>query len=850
MVLYLPIAKHKNTIGGKAEGLVRLANMGLNVPPFVVLPAENFETFITAGENDTTILYERLRNYKPEEKDLHQIKSILDKWKARGYTVIVRSSVAGEDGKDDAFAGIMETFANLHTLTDVVDAVAQCAASAFSPRAVAYKKEKGLSLSARPAVIVQQQIVATASGVVFSTYPTYPTEMAIHAVAGLGEGLVSGLFDADEYYLLKKTGAINRQKIVVKETMIVPGIEKGTQQQTVPLEDRDKPCLSNDMLQQVFDAATLIEKTIGQPQDIEFVVAGTTLFFVQSRPITQPIPEVVVYDNSNIQESYCGVTTPLTFTFARRAYATVYTQTMEILSLPPKQVEAYAPVVNNLLGLVKGRIYYNINNWYRGLQLLPSFKQNKADMERMMGVEEPVDFVVDREKTMMEKLRLLPSLLVNLLRLLKAFSGLEKRVDHFLLDFKKHYEAFYQLENKLSDPSAIVAQKKLLDSTLLERWTTPIINDFYVMMMNGRVRRRLIAVGIANPEEFLSRYFAGNQVVASAQPAFAMQALAKIALADRGLHELIIQSPPKVHERVRKINSSFYNEVQNFISLYGDRTVGELKLETVTMRLEPAIFYNYLKNYLLSPHSIQVAAHTNLHNQAKLQLEQALQNRLPFFRKRILNALQKLQQAVQFREAMRLERTRLFGMYRTLYLAAGKVLVAKGVVQSARDIFYVEESEIEHLLQSDSSIVAAVIGQRKKLFEQYRNEDVPARVIVPSPPFIDEHVVPNDKELRGTGCVPGIVSGEVIVIKDPSDPLDVSGKIICALRTDPGWVTLFPACKGVLIEKGSALSHSVILLREFGIPAIINIQGLTKILTSGTHVTINGQAGTVSIEEQ
>ncbi len=88
------------------------------------------------------------------------------------------------------------------------------------------------------------------------------------------------------------------------------------------------------------------------------------------------------------------------------------------------------------------------------------------------------------------------------------------------------------------------------------------------------------------------------------------------------------------------------------------------------------------------------------------------------------------------------------------------------------------------------------------------------------------------------------------MIKDPSDPLDVSGKIICALRTDPGWVTLFPACKGVLIEKGSALSHSVILLREFGIPAIINIQGLTKILTSGTHVTINGQAGTVSIEEQ
>ena len=62
-------------------------------------------------------------------------------------------------------------------------------------------------------------------------------------------------------------------------------------------------------------------------------------------------------------------------------------------------------VVTNLLGLVKGRIYYHINNWYRGLQLLPSFSQNKADMERMMGLEEPVDFVTDHEKTKGQKLR-------------------------------------------------------------------------------------------------------------------------------------------------------------------------------------------------------------------------------------------------------------------------------------------------------------------------------------------------------------------------------------------------------------------------------------------------------------
>ena len=69
------------------------------------------------------------------------------------------------------------------------------------------------------------------------------------------------------------------------------------------------------------------------PQDIEFCVADEQLYLLQARPITALIPLQVVYDNSNIQESYCGVTTPLTFSFAQRAYTTVYRQTMRVLGL-------------------------------------------------------------------------------------------------------------------------------------------------------------------------------------------------------------------------------------------------------------------------------------------------------------------------------------------------------------------------------------------------------------------------------------------------------------------------------------------------------------------------------------
>lgn len=848
MILYPAKNIAGYTIGGKAKGLVQLIDAGVNVPDFLVLPAENFDAIIRQGNNDAAMIYGRLLQFVLHADDSKKLQHIMSEWKLQQQAVIVRSSVADEDGTQDAFAGIMDSFSNLKRYDDVLKAIASCAASAYSAKAVAYRKQKGLSLSARPAVIVQQQIISDISGVVFSTYPLYPQEMAVHAVWGLGVGLVNGELDADEFYLLKKCGTINRQKIADKEKQVIVNEENGTQPIEVPKNRQQMPCLTEIQLQQIFTISSLLEKKFTHPQDIEFAFSKDNLYLVQSRPLTQAIPEIVVYDNSNIQESFCGVTSPLTFSFAQRAYATVYRQTMQILSLPQKVIDAYNPVVNNLLGLIKGRIYYNINNWYRGLQLLPSFKQNKEDMERMMGVQEPIDFITDTEKSFTEKLKMLPSLLVNLLRLFSAFSRLQKSAVHFHSHFTRHYERFYQLLPDLKNSTQIIKHKKVLDKELLQNWTTPIINDFYVMMMNGRVRRKLMKAGFKEPEEFLRRYFAGNQQIESAQPAIAMQHLATKAIQEQPLKALIIHLPDDVHDKVQEQFPAFYNDVQHFIQSYGDRTIGELKLETITMRLSPKIFYSYLRNYLTASKTLQVATLSHLHQSAKNDLEATMQKHSLLFKRSVYTSLHKLQKAIRYREAMRLERTRLFGMYRALYLAAGNLLYTKSVLASSRDVFYLTETEIESLLkQHPQQETAEIVEERKAAFEQYKKEDVPARVIIPSPPADSSSIVINDDALYGTGCVPGNVTAEVVVITSPDGNLDVGGKIICALRTDPGWVALFPACKGVLIEKGSALSHSVILLREFGIPAIINITGLTKKITAGQTITMDGTTGQIKI---
>ncbi|MFD2784511.1 PEP/pyruvate-binding domain-containing protein [Hymenobacter rubripertinctus] len=832
------------SIGGKAAGLYRLHAVGVRVPDFAVLPAD---TFTPADQ---------LLQFRLSDTDRTALVALLEQWNFPQEPVVVRSSGADEDGQHAAFAGLMDSFLNLTTLEAVEAAIARCAASAYSDRALAYRRQKGLPLRARPAVIVQRQVAATASGVLFSTFPEYPQELAVHAVWGFGEGLVGGALQPDEFYFSKQTGRVQRQQLAPQQEQLVARPAGGLGLQPVPAAQQAQPCLAPAQLAELFAVGQRLEQAFGGPQDVEFVVdEHQQLWVVQARPITQPIPEVVVYDNSNIQESYCGVTTPLTFSFAQRAYATVYRQTMRVLGLPAAEIAAHEPVVAQLLGLVKGRIYYHINHWYRGLQLLPSFRQNKADMERMMGLEEPVDFVTDQHKTLGAKLRLLPGLALNLLRLLRAFARLNTQVPAFHQHFEEHYRRFYALPLAELSPAELLNERARLDEHLLGSWTTPIINDFFVMMTNGRVGRGLQRAGIAAPDEFLSRFLAGDDQLASTQPTHQLQALARLAAPHPVLRQLLLELPPNVHQQVEQLAPEFHAAVVGFIGQYGDRTVGELKLETLTMRVEPAVFYKYLRNFLLTEPGPATAASPGapLHEQARRQLTELLARRPFWTRRRLERQLRQLRQAIRYREALRLERTRLFGMYRALYLASGEQLRAAGPLAEARDVFWLTEPEITAALTSlggpSTTDFRDRVRQRRQEFAGYALADVPSRVSVPSPPLAPEAAAaPDDPHLlRGTGCYPGAAEGEIIVITDPADDLNVSGKIVCALRTDPGWAALFPMCRGVIIEKGSSLSHSVILLRELGIPTIINVPGLTKRLQTGQHVRLNGETGEIHL---
>lgn len=103
-----------------------------------------------------------------------------------------------------------------------------------------------------------------------------------------------------------------------------------------------------------------------------------------------------------------------------------------------------------------------------------------------------------------------------------------------------------------------------------------------------------------------------------------------------------------------------------------------------------------------------------------------------------------------------------------------------------------------------------------------------------------------DPELRrGLPCCPGVVRARVRVVLDPRGVTPTPGEILVAARTDPGWVMLFPAAVGLLVEHGSLLSHSAIVSRELGLPSIVAVPGLTAWLKTGDLVEMDGAAGTV-----
>jgi pyruvate,water dikinase len=582
----------------------------------------------------------------------------------------------------------------------------------------------------------------------------------------------------------------------------------------------------------------------------------------------------IVWDNSNIQESYCGVTTPLTFSFARAAYASVYEQTMRALGISEGTIAAHRPMLRNLLGLLHGRVYYNLNNWYRGLLLLPAFGRNKADMERMMGVEEPVDFVADDAPNLGERARRLPRLARAFVGLQRAFASLDRDTESFLAGFDARIRTVDRASLADRSLGELMAILDRLRRECIDQWVTPIVNDFRVMMSVGALRRVVQRAMPGDTELVMQTLLGGADVAASAGSAMLFLRLAEVARRDPVVRRSLANDHPEAAlDAARRASSELATGLDELLEQYGDRCMGELKLESRSLRDDPAFVVRMLRNYIdargTDPDRIAGAAAT-----ARADAERAIETRFGVVgRLRFRRALARSRRGIRAREAMRLARTRLFGTHRDVYRAIGARLHAMGRLERPDDVLYLTTTEIDEFWAGTavSADLAALVRTRRAEFASYERESPPNRIVTTGLPHATvgagggraddctrspdvgradgrpSHgiMLNGERVLRGLGCSAGVAEGVVRIVRSASDDLALDGHILVAPRTDPGWAPLFPCARGIVVERGSLLSHSAVLARELGIPAVVGIPGVADALRDGERVRIDGITGTV-----
>lgn len=862
-------------LGGKALALLRLEQAGLPIPAWFVISPPAFKASLTREQVDavSSDRVERVKaellSLKPSDEILREVADALRDLCCDGSRFAVRSSAVDEDGSQHSFAGQFDTF----LFVDPREISAKIAAvwrSGFGERILEYRRQHGLasSLFSAPAVLVQRMVNADVSGVAFSADPVSGRRSVaiVSAVPGLGTALVGGEAAAD-VFKVDRSGAIVDRAIVRKNIshLFDPAADEGVSEVVLSEAEGLKPALNDKQAVAIADLARRAAHAFGSPQDIEWAIEGDNLFLLQSRPITTlrdlPDPEgaLNLWDNSNITESYNGVTTPLTFSFARYIYEGVYRQFCVILRVPKAKIASNERTFSRMLGLIRGRVYYNLLNWYRVLALLPGFTVNRHLMEQMMGVRESLPDEVAHELEQAST----GERILDALRSVRMVLGLAG--NYLTLD--RQIERFYgRLNEALAAPPTrfedmrldeLVAHYYKLEQSLLSRWDAPLVNDFFAMIFHG-VFRKLTERWCGDANGMLANdAIRGQGDIISLEPAARVREMARVAAAHPELVAALREAPvAKVVRAVREYPdfSALYDA---YLAKFGDRCLEELKLESETLHEDPLVLLRNIGEVASAVSSTPTPrVEIPSAQQAEGEMRAALSGS-PLRRWTLFWVMRQARKRVRNRENLRFERTRLFGTIRRLFLEAGRRLQAIGRLDDPRDIFYLELGEI--LAFNDGTATTAdlrsLTAVRKQEFAAYREGAAPAERFETRGPVYHAQAYRSSKpseamhssgeERHGLGCCPGVVRGIARVVRDPKHALLTSGCILVADHTDPGWIMLFPSASGLLVERGSLLSHSAIVARELGIPAVISIPGLLDWLQDGDEVELDGAAGIV-----
>ncbi len=878
--------KKAELLGGKGFGLERLTRAGLPVPRWICLtpaffqdlPREFTESLAGLTPPDGSSNSRYLQEMSIRVGSLIREQGVgACQWEMlrdavsehlRGKSFAVRSSALGEDGARASFAGLMDSFLCV-PLQDLPERILRCYASAWSARAMAYRLRRGFGItSIESGVVIQEMVDARASGVMFTADPRSGGEdrFVIAAALGLGEGVVADRAQADEYVLQRLDGKVLEMSIAKKKQRISP-TDGGTQIEEVPMAVADVPSLGDEELRQLHGLALQVEAALGTGQDIEWSMDHRgELHLLQARPITfLPPGHVRVFDNTNIIESYPGVTTPLTFSFVRGAYEIIFRQSARAFGVPEPVIAREQALFANMVGFLNGRIYYNILNWYRLYGLIPGFEGRLEAWEKSLGLSGRSLKGQARETVTFSWFSQRLAQVRVVIRIIRNFFRLESEIRAFDGRFRQVQEDFQKLDLESCSADDLADLHDSLVQRLLWKWEVTTLNDFYAFNFYDLAERLLQKWGLEGKGVRINDLVGGETGMQSLEPLQSALDLAKSIRASSSLRATLT-SDAKPDAIWRDLMSgispaAFRHALSEHVQRFGDRTLHELKLETPALEDDPSFFIQTLRRYVESPPDLveTLAGERAQRARAEKALRDSLRGHP--LRLRILKfALGQARIGLKNRENLRLARSRAFGIVKRIFGAMGAKLARAQALDSPRDIFFLGADEILGFLRGSSMTLdlRALVKIRRAQHTAWKLSDSADRIRTRGIVYGNllrsrataESAKPTETaghDLQGIGASSGRVTAPAAVVIDPESAEPESGAILVAPMTDPGWVFLMVSAAGLVVERGNLLSHTAIIGRELGIPVVIGLSEATKTIRTGQKIEIDGASGTVRI---
>ncbi|WP_182379516.1 PEP/pyruvate-binding domain-containing protein [Nocardioides sp. WS12] len=822
--------------GGKACGLVRLINAGLDVPEAWVIPAA---VSLDTAQRQACLDHELTAWWADVEAQFP------------GSRWAVRSSAVAEDLEGASFAGVYETILGVENAEALLQAVKTCWHALEDTRAVSYLATQGMTSEAGIALVLQRMVEADVAGVMLTENPMRPfdDQIVINASWGLGEAVVSGRTDPDTIVLDRGTGEVVSTRIGAKELEIV--WDGGIAERAVSVERSKESSLSEQDIANLHALAAQVGEALGQRRDLEWAIEDGRLRVLQDRPITglPPRDPKEVWTRRFGDEYLADYMSPLGFDLMGPWLIGPNIDEVAVLQRRPEIVEI------DKIRRHDGYAYLN------GAYVLELVRGLPLDSR-----EGPLAAWFD--ETFVERIRAVPferRLLLNALRAPRRDRG-RGPVKANILALARHSAAI--------DASLLPKRKQDYTALSREEWR----RQYDEVQAFGEDHFRVIRWGMGHHgpllqgvlSKLLTRWVGADadqqlQTLISGLPGTMTAAinrdlwdLALLARTESDVLEGLRSDRSYDDVRTRTAGAGFWAAFDAFLVQHGHRSASR-EVSAHRWHEQPDVVLGLIRAQVrpetpgTSPAEFEERAEARRLETEREVLVAVSKGPLGVVRRKALvHVLGQVQALTVYRENQRYHLDHILNHLHLLLLEQGRRFVERGLLLDQADVFLLTGDTFLAAIEGDVPGLAEDVEQSRQHRAKHEGR-LPAAYLfdeVPTEGRVEAPMASADGSLVGFGASSGTVTGTVRSVASLSELSQVEeGDILVASNIDPGWTSVFPLLSGLITETGGILSHGAILAREYGIPTVTSLDGAIGLLPSGTRVTVDGTAGTVLVVE-